>query len=806
MINFTLKTTLGGNEDIIGKIVIGTENGGKYSDVFELLSSSSLTNSILLDSAEGVDFPFLVCDRNDIDVTSIYKLFQRFDFNTDNDMIRKMSDKLIPIQNGMFTLEVLISLQKVCGAFSRYLEGERVKIKIPMNWYNNALRTSTLVKKINDSGRASTMYIEGENKTILRKQEDDELFIMVPDYITLKIQNINVQPHSIARPYFYGKFGEDRDLEVSMKSHRFREYLKDPINLEDIIGDPKNNDLDILPSEERYRKSLIELMNNGIAKEYPDKTLEECVKNNVGSKTILTYIRGLIMSAAIMNWSHSGMLPIGKDIDPDDDDDDSNSSAKSGDEIVSNNSFERIGDTVTDGEYIINRLVDTEFSKDIYSVIDLLIRMLRFGKNKPTRIKLTDSADGTKRYIDLTTLKYYSNSGNFSAVDILEDEDGFNLFPLYSIKLNSYIKDNAYIKKNNIKQSSLDLNVGVVCERLFKGDSFRQKIVMSYIDLIKAYESGEKYCKIKGFSLEDGKIKIDENVMRTLESRTMSTHEAIDNVLSTENGEYQFYCYSGFKDSFMVKSCFDTKLNCLRTINETLESSDLSILYACSYDSIEELDDKCRNYALPPRVCISNNIARFLIPIVCQVAYLQEVSSMNGVNSSVEDTIYTFARVMKESGFIGTFGMEEKAEIAKSESFVTKESKSESSFLENVIVEVPKDYKFAKLVLEKEMILKIQPKFPDLKILEVDSNTGESVVGLLAFSPTDKKAPKIFVNPSESISGVTAKLNFKTACPGLMGILAKSIKGESPSNKFDSEDSGVYYCRLGNQVFVRLIG
>lgn len=807
-----LQLTLNEPIDYTTQLVVATEMNGKFYNVKDILSSTALNNTIYLDSSDDVEFPYLVCESSYQDISPIFAMFKQSDFKISKEKLEPVAKALAPTYGELFTADTLEQLQSACSSFDKYLNGERVKIKMSMAWYKHVARTKKLVLEINSSGRAETIYIEGENKTLFRAEPDDELFIRVPTYDELSISNVKVLPKSICIPY----------TDNSLRTADFREHITEATPIEMVVGNPANNDLDILDSEKRFKSALMSLMDSGTSIEFPDVPLEKCKEQNIGSTLVKEYIKTLALCAAKMNWNHSGFLPVMKydssleDDEDDDDEDREESEAKAalGSVAWSTEGFggkpSLPSDALVDGSSIIYRFIDKAFNRDVYSIIDIVIKMFRFGKLKPSRIKLTPNGSSElTEYIDLTDCYFYKNSGNYSSVDIVCDEKGNNLTPLCSIKMMSYLSDRNYIKSNNLKNSNVDMNVGIVCERKYTGDSFSQKVLLSYIDIIKAYEDNDPLCKIKGFSYDGTNLLVDGSTTTILNTVTKSLRELSQSVINCSTGEYEFFCYSGFKDSFMIKGCWDKKLSVLRILNEFFGSNDLTLLSACSYDTIEELDLKCGQFAIPPRACIENNIARYLIPLICDVSMIYENLVMGGKEVSVSDLILVFRQVIKDKGFIGTFGLSEVKEtlpsaIKESSSFKTKVIKEGGyNILEEVVESNLEGYSIYKLILNKELTEKVKGSFKGFNVIDVEPTTGYNVVGYLGFK--SKADPKIFIDPNSVQTNIKGVYDIVKACPGLMGILLKCLQESKQVSKFDSVETGLYYCRLGNYIYKGLI-
>ena len=801
MINYVIKITLG-TEEVQAVICSRIEND--FFNVFQLLSSKdSKFDSVLLSSSDDVSYPYLVCSSDGKLITPVYKLLKQFDFKVSDELagniVSKLSDKGLDL-----TVETLRMLEKCCSEFEQYINGKKVKIQVPSSRYDNFSRTKNLVKEINSSGEARTVYIEGENKTIFRKSVDDELFIRVPSYEDLYENLISLNPRQICEPYPSADF----------RTPSFRDFLEPySLSVEEVIGNSENNNLDILPQETRYRNALIKLMEVGTIAQNPDVSLDDCKEQNIGSTLVLEYFKQLAMCAVAINWSHSGFMPKGyEDLDGSDDDDKETSSKDEnsalGNVFWSAKGFESGHGKFSDNPDLINGssfmsdLIDEMFQTDIYGIIDFIIRLFRFGKIKPSRVKINES-----EYVDLTKFIVHKTSGNYASIDFLTEEDGSNLFPLSSIRMTDMMTDKKYITSTNVKKSSIDMNIGLICERRFKGDSFIQKILISYLDLVKIYESNEPLCRIKGISFIDGKFSFSEETERILEDSSYSCKDLI-NLVKMKTDEFQFYCYNEFKDPFMEKTCWDRKISVIDIVDRFYGSKDLALISACDYSSIDELDDLCTKFQIPPRSIIEMNIASYVLPVFCEVSSLYEQGARSGDELTSAYVACLFNKVMISRGFTGKFGTEavEKitSSVKKSSAFSEKnnnESDGRKKFLDNVIESSEGSLAFYSLSLNAEILSKVKGSMSSLVISDVDTATGNSVVGYIAVKEIEGKKIKIFIHPSDKPLQVVGSINILKTCPAIMGILAKSLEGSSPSNRFADTKSGIYYCSLGNVIY-----
>lgn len=811
--NFTINTELGQKPRTL---VVATEVDNRIYNIKEILGSAHLTNNIFLSSDDGVKFPFLICEEPQYnkDITSLYKLAEKMEFKLEGDMRTTIINKLSQI----FTAEQVDALFVACKEFKSYLDGDRVQIKMEPTWFTNYELTAQLVDECNNSGKAKNIYIEGENKTLFREEPEDEFFLRVPSYEELAIDYV-APPNfaTIEKPYPIAE----------LASIDYRKYLPADYPIEYVLGNAENNTLEIQPNEERYRNALRALMDYAIQKERPEVPLEQCIKDNIGSKIVIEYIKSIAQAGAGINWRHTGMVPLDVEVilcggvseyddSPSSDDETADMGVEYGTGTFPMEVQNQPG--WKNAMTYIEQVMDIIASKDLYGIIDFAIMMFRFGSQKPTRIPL-----GTGKWLDLNSMTIMGSSGNYSSTEIKEDAEGNNLIPIGSIVMQDYMSDNAYIEAKGIKSRNIALPVGILCKREYVNTEEYQRVCVSYIDLIKAYENNEPMCKIKGIRIVDGEIEMDDDVANTLNTSSVPLRDIINRVDGDTNGVFCFYHYQGFVDAFFAKQCFDKKLSVLKIWNENYSSQNLSQLDSFGYDTIEELDANTVAFQIPPRECIQLNMARYLIPILCKVNDMCEKAVMtNGVEPGVQQIIYMFKVVCDSMGFLGVFGQGATIDTPKIQTSNSFNNIVESSKPVEVKEEKPvvggadlfinsniDGYNISKIYLTEEIYNAVKAECDadgtklnvlDVVVKESKVNPGVSqkmyVIGYVAVHPTDKKAPKILLSPDKAYPGASRVMNTLTLVRAFSADIRKVLLGGTPPYLFDSSESGVYYCKV----------
>lgn len=813
--NFTINTELGQKPRTL---VVATEVDSRIYNIKEILGSAHLTNNIFLSSDEGVNFPFLICEEPQYnrDITSIYKMAEKIDFKLEGDMRTAVVSKLASV----FTAEQVDTLFVACREFKSYLDGDKVQIKMEPTWFTNYELTAKLVDECNNSGKAKNIYIEGENKTLFRENPEDELFLRVPSYEELAIDYV-APPNfaTIERPYPIAE----------LATIDYRKYLPADYPVEWVLGNAENNTLGIQPNEERYRNALRALMDYGIQKERPEVPLEQCLKDNIGSKVVIDYIKSIAQAGAGINWRHTGMIPL--DIEAilcggiSEYDDSFNSEA---DDDVADTGVEYGTGTFPievqnqpgwkNAIPYLEQVIDIIASENLYAIIDFAIMLFRFGGQKPTRISL-----GTGKWLDLNSMTIMGSSGNYSTTEIREDAEGNNLIPIGSIVMQDYMSDNAYIEAKGIKSRNIALPVGIICKREYVNTEEYQRVCISFIDIIKAYENNEPMCKIKGIRVVDGEIEMDEEVNNLLTNSSVPLRDIITRVNGDNNGVFCFYQYQGFIDAFFTKQCFDKKLSVLRIWNDNYSSQTLSQLDSFAYDTIEELDANLIAFQIPPRECIQLNMARYLIPILCKVNEMCEKAVLTqGVEPDVHQILYMFKVVCDSMGFLGVYGQGATIDTPAPQTSTSFNNIVESSKPVEVQSEKPtvggaemfinsniEGYTINKIYLTEEIYNSVKAECDadgtelnviDVVVKESSTNPGATqkmyIIGYVAMHPTDKKAPKILLNPKNAYQNAVRRMNTLKLIKAFSADIRRILLGGNPPYVFDSADTGVYYCKV----------
>lgn len=814
--NYLVNTTLGQKERTL---VLGIKNGNKMFNIMEILGSN-ITNSVLLDVDEGIDFPFLIPKDKDnsgenLDITALYKIFYNSKFEIKEEVMKALCQKLA----SLFSEEDIRGLLKISKDFYEYITADSIKtvIKFPSSYYAKYEEVKEMVDKINSSGEAKPIYIEGENKTLFMTTPESELFIRVPSYEELTIGETNFpNPKDIFYPY-------PKDKMKVLTGLNYKRGISKETPIEFVIGNIENNELPIQDNERRYYNALVALMDYGIEKERPNVSLEECKKNKIGSQVVRDYLIDLILLGAYMNWLHTGGVPInlaamlceGDEEDSEEYEVDTNTDSSEGKRAFY--SEVAYGGVFKDYQaYLEDKMANSVFVEDPYALIDIAIRMLRWGDRKPSRIKLPDNT-----WLDLNSFTLVESSGNFSNSEIYIDDEGNNLFPIGVITMTDYMSSRDYISRNHIKTPSIDMPVGILCLRKFCGTDETQIIAMSFIDVIKAYENNETSCKIKGLRLVNNQFEFTEQFKESVKNQDLPIKEIVSTIKSDTKNKFKYYQYGGFVEAYFEMECFDKNTSILSIINEYYSLSDLVVLSMCAYETTQELKDIIVSTSKPPREVINANIARYMIPLFCLASSKYEDKVNNGVQVESWDIINIFKMAMDENGFIGTFNNEMVPTVSskqtdsdvnssKSTSF-SKEEKVEdnkvsnsNSSVELVNSQSIDGMTIARIYLRADVFNMVKEKFEGISELErltVNRPTGAEervVVGYCALN--EKNQPSVLLN-AKNVRNDSSKTVNALQLNKLLSKITKQILFNKPiDTTFEDVETGAYYVQLISSI------
>lgn len=617
-------------------------NGGFYSfsDILTKRDIASKFPNLFLTSGD-LDVPYL----DDSTAQSFNQVFDIFLTNKDriNDnvltSIKATIDSIVnlPLETYKLLFETTLKLEK-------YLSGEvDFFIDFPLENYNNFSHTKRLVDTLNSKNGAQSKIVD--NVTKFRKSCDDELFIAVPSADTLSffpITNFIPSMSTVFVPY----------KDPKLKSVEYKRFLQSTgTSIEEVEGSSENVTGELYPEEKRFYDALCNLHKALLQFEYPNQSIEDCIEYKVSSKVFREYIIQMTLKVLAYHWNHKGFLPIGYESDVEDDEDSDNENAGNNSESAdSNKLFHAIRTDLSDGESIISGVLNSEFTKDIFYPIDILIQCMRFGKKKPSKIKLFEE----KSYFDLNTFMYANTSGSYSSYEIKKTPSGCIYSPTAIIQANSRIFDGKFINQHKIIKPIIDVPVGLICKKEFQGTDEYQLAVISFIDLISNYGKDDNLT-IEGVEVTPNGIKLNDKFNSSLLNleANISLGDTLTFLRNSSDGFYISYVSPNVRDTYMDFNAFSNKLSTLGIFNDFIEKDDLTKLDVLSATSKEELKLKCTDYRLAPgnllNITVGLNYCKLISQVNDKYAILQEEDPYCNLSNVLD----IYKNCMDDQGYYG---------------------------------------------------------------------------------------------------------------------------------------------------------
>lgn len=587
----------------------------------------SVGERVYADSVEGFDLPFMTGEGNNLaNFTQVYGILANQVSN--ENQLKQVAVTISGALNKQIGKEVfkaddITEYYNAIQKFKKYREKELAfKIAIPLNYLKNYQRTSELINSINSSLTAHLSFISsGINKNEFMRSANDRVFIKLPSYEELYSQTFeSLMPdiRSIFQPYKNPKF----------YTPEYNKYLSKEDNELDIIGYTDNNDLPVQDNEQDFYNAMCELIRYGASQAYPDKDVEECIKQNIGSTDVRDFLIELCLKVAGWNWMHTNLLPPVKLATADDDDsDDNDDKATSSDEDdMQGNKMFFMQDVYTDGEEILKAYILDATRNNIFAPAEAVVKLLRWGSRKPSRIKL----QGAEKYFDMNKFFLVSNSGSFANLEVIK-VNGCDYVPVKLIMANGKFADMKYLTSIGLSSNILNLPVGLACIKSYSNGQ-QQLVLMSMIDVVEAALGRNKELTIDGLTLN----KTIEFKGYNLEEETLELEEAITLALNDLSSNVIFYRDSTFKDMYMKYNIPSIKVSHLTVLREFLYNKEVSYIFmAQCFDSHEDLVDRVNQYRLPVQKFLDANIGKDLLPPVLKTANEMQLYR---INKSMEPT------------------------------------------------------------------------------------------------------------------------------------------------------------------------
>lgn len=625
--------------------------------------------NVFVSSREGFSVPYLMSTGGK-DLTKVFALFSR----RTEVLPEETLEKIVALTNAL-NVDFYRRLNEIYLQAIDYLEGNvKAKIDLPITKFDGTDLTRNLVAQLNDKSNISLSI--KDNNTKFREDENSELFITIPNPDALTFSD----PSDFI-PKMFDVFKPYRHKELNTMA--YKNYIgAEGTTLEMVDGSPDNITEELYPEEKRYYDALCSLHQILLDMQYPGK-LDDCEKMKMSSKHFREYIEELVLKVLTYHWNQHGMLPIGIAADSDDDDDESESAGSASGEMMSNRMFDPNVTFTPYGDEVIKAVINEQFLKDIYYPINILIQCLRFGKKKPTRLKvIADNSNGNVkyRYFDLTTFQYVNSSGSLGSYEVQETPSGCTYNAVAFVEMNTRIADQKFVRENDIKVPLIKLPVGLLCQKRFKGTDEVQNVLISFVDIL-GNRGKDKSLTIEGLIVNGNQIEFTDTfpkeVLNISSSKKASLIDVLNAINNSNDGLFIPYVNDSIRDVYMEFTAFSKKLSSLGIAEEFIQKHDLAKLVTFSCFNLEELKLKCQQYALPPTnllaMTIGINESRLIANVNDAYTQLQNEDPYCNLKSLLEK----FKENMDLLEYHGAVFYEE--EVVESESSMISSTTAQSS-------------------------------------------------------------------------------------------------------------------------------
>lgn len=551
MIFFIMDTINETNKPIPLLARVEDAKGIAHCNFLEMLTSASLVQTlshrgdiIYLDSVDNFDKVIPICNSDaetTENLTAVIKLLQG-KINTDIslDVFAKIA-ATINKQKPALKLTAT-DLSRFFNAFKLYIgykkDGTAKKIEYNSEFVLNKANTLPLIQEMNNKN--SLGYLVGEkNKTLFMNSATDTVFIKLPAYDQLSTpEEIPVpNPNAYFRPY----------KNLNFFTMAYRDALSSDVDIHTITGNVDSNDLEIQENEKEFYTAMQELIEYGIKQRYPNNTLQECIEAGYDDPKVTSYLTQLALIVATWNWSHTGNYSMSFNfLDEDADSEVSEDMNDDGDETSGAKSYVKNpymddNKVTADAEYFLRDYINKAIrNKNVYAPAEAIIKLLRWGSRKPSRLKLK----GVEEYLDLNNLRVENMSGSFKGLEVVKT-GGATYELLGIIKASGKFRDTKYLQSLGYTANSLNIPVGVTAVKTYKG-GIEQLVIFSIPTLIQYLENHEgdvAGIKIRGDKLNTS-IVFDSEEVYSLES-------AVHMVSTSTSGERVFYRSDEMLDMYM---------------------------------------------------------------------------------------------------------------------------------------------------------------------------------------------------------------------------------------------------------------
>lgn len=618
--------------------------------VNQILGSATVANDLAIEgdrisltSIDNFNMPFLTSDRATT-VTAMFafclNLYQQREKDPAGFMkiVGQITNKFKTYISDWDNDDTLAFIES-CAQLNTYIKGTcNFEIKVPQNYLTNIVRTNELKQKINSNLTTPSYVKSGMNKSRFMSTPKDELYLEIPRFEVILRGNMDNDDintsmvpsrNTIMSPY--------RDPKLYRPN--FELYLGD-MPKEYVIGSAKNNDLPIQPNEQEYFDALKDLISFGIKNE----------GNIPGSvEAVYSYLMQLANTVASWNWSHTGLLPVAEGIE--DESDNNTDVYESKDDAKENLSGSKefiatgrtLSDFAGDGQIYLDAFIQSACEKDIYAPAEAIIKLLRWGERKPTRLKLA----GSEKYFDLNKFISVEGSGDWESIEV-QKVSGYTYTPVTVVMADGSFADAKYLVNCGYDNSTLGIPVGIICSKKFVNNK-EQLVVFSMIDIVRELRNGT--IDIAGFKLDGDDVKSDFRVdLSDAEEDTVTLNNIISIVKAKEDGSVVFHRSSELKDFYLEFKALTNMTSHMFILDSYIYNTN-SYEYVVSYrcEDREDLSIRLTTEGKPLKPCLDATIADEILPVIFYVANKRiEFLEEEGDEPSIEKYLqYYFDALLK---------------------------------------------------------------------------------------------------------------------------------------------------------------
>ena len=576
-------------------------------------------------------------------------------------------------------------IESFFNSFKEYVDykknGCTEKIEYSSEFLLDKAKTLVVIEEMNSKNSLSYLSAD-KNKTLFMNSPEDAVRIKLPSYeqITIGDDIVLPKPSNVFKPYVNG----------ALFTARYKDCLGD-IDIRTVTGDVLNNDLAIQSNENEFYHDMLELIDFGIKQRYPNVTLEECLKSGYDDPNVTDFLIELACTVAAWNWSHTGNYPVtpglfvsntGNDDDEDNDEDNSSDfSEKSEDESTRGSKIyikdpTKINDDSinVDAEYFLKNYINKAMQGgNSYAPAEAVVKLLRWGNRKPSRLKL----NGVSTYLDLNTFKYQEMSGSFENLEIVKVE-GATYDILGLITAMDKVKDMNYVKSLGYETSSLNIPVGVLATKSYKG-GIEQLVAFSIPTLLKFLENHDG--DVRGISVKDYKVE----TTLELDEESTSVQAVIGAISKSANSEKIFYRSEEMIDMYMAYQALTTSTSELTILQKFIGMNDIvGEISAKSFSNSTELMEK---YSIENNLNLDEEtiqkgkkylkgmtglrdyfdatVAKELLPVVLDVADNNYKLRLSGKEATLSDILNFYMLAMTKHNYDSRNKLQDEGAISK---------------------------------------------------------------------------------------------------------------------------------------------